>query len=181
MREIFGCAVALGMLLAGCAPVQMRSQIDRPIGDSYVSAGDIVVRVQRTDDLPNVFGRADPFGRTRDRGFTEVRYMGLNPSGMPAFRRRDVDIMTNETTMSRTGGFSSFQARGNAHQALGGGSAQFNAFGTSYTAPTANVGALPSDTVEFALDLRQSRVVTIGQNGFEVIDASPAGLKYRAY
>lgn len=32
-----------------------------------------------------------------------------------------------------------------------------------------------------ALDLRQSRVVTIGQNGFEIIDASPAGLKYRAY
>ena len=58
------------------------------------------------DDLPKVFGRADLFGRTRDRGFSEVRYMGLNASGMPVFQRRDVDIMTNETTMSRTGGFS---------------------------------------------------------------------------
>jgi hypothetical protein len=44
-----------------------------------------------------------------------VRYIGLNASGMPVFRRRDVDIMINETTMSRTGVFSTFQARGGRH------------------------------------------------------------------
>jgi hypothetical protein len=92
-----------------------------------------------------------------------------------------VDIMTNETTMSRTGGFSTFQAQGAAQQVGGVGGAQYNAIGTSYSAPTANVDTLPSDTVEFTLDLKQSRVVTIGQNGFEVIDANPAGLKFRAY
>jgi hypothetical protein len=107
--------------------------------------------------------------------------MGLNASGMPVFRRRDVDIMTNESTMSRTGGFSTFQAQGAAHQAGNTGGAQYNAIGTSYSPPIANVGALPPDTVEFALDLRQSRVVTVGQSGFEVMDATPAGLKFRAY
>jgi len=181
MRWTFGYIVALAILVLGCAPVQMRSQIDRPAGESYASTGDIVLRVHRTDDLPNVFGRADLFGRTRDRGVTEVRYMGLNASGMPVFRRRDVDIMTNESTMSRTGGFSTFQAQGAAHQTGNVGSARYNAIGTSYSAPIANVGALPPDTVEFALDLRQSRVVTVGQSGFEVMDASPAGLKFRAY
>jgi hypothetical protein len=100
---------------------------------------------------------------------------------MPVFRRRDVEIMTNETTMSRTGSFSTFQAQGGAHQFGSVGSAQFNASGTSYSAPVANVGALPPDTAEFVLDLRQSRVVTIGQNGFEVLEANPAGVKFRTY
>jgi transposase len=67
--------------------------------------------------------------------------------------------------MSRTGSFSTFNARGGASQFGNVGRGQFIATGTSYSAPTANVGALPADTVEFVLDLRQSRVVTIGQNG----------------
>jgi hypothetical protein len=178
MRAII---LSVSLCLTCCAPVQMRAQMDRPAGELYVSAGDIVLRVQRADSLPNVFGRADLFGRTRDRGFSEVRYMGLNSAGSPVFRRRDVDIMTNETTMSRTAGFSAYQAQGGAHQVLGAGTASFSAAGASYTAPVANVGALAPDTVEFALNLRQSRVVTVGQNGFEVIDASPAGLRFRTY
>jgi hypothetical protein len=181
MRGKITSILGLAIFLVGCAPVQMRSQVDRPAGESYASTGDIVLRVNRMDDLPNVFGRADLFGRTRDRGFTEVRYMGLNASGMPVFRRRDVDIMTDETTMSRTGSFSTFQAHGAAQQVGRVGGAQYNAVATSYSAPTANIDALPPDTVEFTLDLKQSRVVTIGQNGFEVIDANPAGLKFRAY
>ena len=180
MRGKITSILGLAIFLVGCAPVQMRSQVDRPAGESYASTGDIVLRVNRMDDLPNVFGRADLFGRTRDRGFTEVRYMGLNASGMPVFRRRDVDIMTDETTMSRTRSFSTFQAHGAAQQVGRVGGAQYNAVATSYSAPTANIDALPPDTVEFTLDLKQSRVVTIGQNGFEVIDANPAGLKFRA-
>jgi len=92
-----------------------------------------------------------------------------------------VDIMTNETTMSRTGGFSTYQAQGSAYQAGYMGAAQSTASGMSYTAPVANVGALPPDAMEFALDLRQSRVVTIGRNGFEVLAATPAGVTFRAY
>jgi hypothetical protein len=174
-------AFALFVVLSACAPVEMRSQLDRPAGEAYASTGDIVLRVQRVDDLPNVFGRADIFGRTRDRGFTELRYMGINASGMPVFRRRDVDVVTNESTMSRTGGFSTFQAQGAARQVGAVGSAQYGAVGASYSPPTANVEALPPDTVEFALDLRLNRVVTVGRNGIEVIDATPSGVKFRAY
>ena len=73
MRAIF---LGVLFLVVACAPVQVRSQtqIDRPTGDRYASVGDIVLRVQNTEALPNMFGRADLFGRTRDRGFTEVRY-----------------------------------------------------------------------------------------------------------
>ena len=65
--------LAWSAVLSGCAPVETRSHLDRPAGETYASTGDIVLRVQRVDDLPNVFGRADLFGRTRDRGFTELR------------------------------------------------------------------------------------------------------------
>jgi hypothetical protein len=151
MLRVMTRIVAFGIvILTACAPVEMHSQIDHPAGEIlYASTGDIVLRVNRADDLPNLFGRADLFGRTRDRGFSEVRFMGLNEAGMPIFRRRDVDIATNETTMSRTGGFGSFQAQGTASQIGDIGASQFSAKGASYTAPIANVGPLPPDTVEF--------------------------------
>ena len=100
---------------------------------------------------------------------------------LPLFRRRDVVIMTNETTMSRTGGFSSYQAQGSAYQVGSVGGAQFSAGGASHTAPLANVGALSPDTVEFTLDLHKGRVVTIGAHGFEVIDATQSGLRFSPY
>jgi len=75
--------------------------------------------------------------------------------------------MTNETTMSQTGSFAAFQAHGSR--------TQFSAAGSSYVAPIANVSTLPPDTLEFTLDLRQSRLVTVGQSGFEVLEANPAG------
>ena len=34
-----------------------------------------MLRLDLREDLPNAFGRADIYGRTRDRGFSELRYM----------------------------------------------------------------------------------------------------------
>jgi len=174
-------AVCLIVATSGCAPVEMKAAADRPAGETYASAGDVVLKVQRTDNLPNAWGRADLFGRTRDRGFTELRYMGLGPQGMPVFRRRDVEIITNETTMSRTAGISTYQAAGSAFVAGGAGSARYGATGTTIIPATASVTPLAPDTVEFPLDLRQGRTVTVGTNGIEVIEATAAGVRYRAY
>ena len=166
--------IAALLMLTGCGQVQTQSQLSRPAGEVYVGVGDIVFRIARAENLPNAFGRADVFGRTRERGFTEVRYLGIAPSGQVIFRRRDVDIATNETTMSRTMGFGLLSARGNS-------TGQFTATSTSFSPANAQVTALPPDTIDIALDLAQVRRVQVGEHGFDVLDATAGGVRVRVY
>ena len=130
-----------------------------------------MVRIDAQESMPNAFGKADIFGRTRDRGFSELRFKGIAPSGFAVFRRRDVDIMTNETTMSRAGLGSTVATA----QPMGQG---VIVSGVTTQAPPPNVAVLPPDTTEFALDLYQGRIITIRDRVIEVIDANPAGVRF---
>ena len=95
--------------------------------------------------------------------------MGLNAAKQPLFRRRDLDIMTNETTMSRSGLRTAFvDAQPNG--------AGVTVTGVSTSAPQEHVQALPPDTVEFALDLSKSRTITIRDRSVEIVDANAAGV-----
>jgi hypothetical protein len=156
------------------SPGETHNRVDRAPGQAFASTGDVTRRVDRRDDLPNAFGRADMFGRTRDRGFVELRYMGTNSAGQTVFRRTDVDIYTNETTMSQMG----FRTTAvTAHQA--GNTVVASGMGAA--APPATVGALPPDTVEFALDPTQGRTITIRDHGIEVLQFNSAGIQYRLW
>jgi hypothetical protein len=64
--------------------------------------GDAVLDLKITEPLPNVFGKADIFGRTRAAGRVIVRYLGER-GGMAFFSRQDITIQSSDTTMSRTG------------------------------------------------------------------------------
>lgn len=175
-----GGIVTLSVVMA-CAPVETRSGLDRPTGESYASAGDLILRVNRQDNLPNAFGRADVFGRTRDRGYTEIRYMGLNASGNPTFRRRDVEIATNETTMSRSGAFSTYSSQAAGQRTGSVASASYSATGATFIPAHAQVIPLPPDTVDIVLNLRDGRTLTVGQHGAEILEATSAGVRYRVF
>jgi hypothetical protein len=166
----FGAAIAV----ASCSPVETHNRADRAPGQAFASTGDVMLRVDKRDDLPNAFGRADMFGGTRDRGFAELRYMGTNSAGQPVFRRTDVNIYTNETTMSQMGlrtATVTAQQTGNTVVASGIGA----------SALPATVGALPPDTVQFALDPTQGRTITIQDHGVEILQFNSAGVQYRVW
>lgn len=167
--------VISGVLLSavGCSQVEERNSLARPTGVSVSSVGGIVLRVNRREDLPNAFGRADLFGRTRDRGFIEVRYMGVDERGMPVFRRRDVEVFTNETTVTRSPGFSTFSASGTNNS--------FSASGSSFSPARANVAALPADTIQFAIDMTKNKIVMVEQNGFEIIEFDSSSIRYQTF
>lgn len=76
--------------------------IQAPNKDLETNIGGVVFRVNRASPLPNLFGKADIFGRTVDRGFVELRYKGQSPDGLLLFQLTDVETTSNETTMSRT-------------------------------------------------------------------------------
>ena len=170
-RKILGFALAVSSV-AGCATVEQHTTLSRPVNsEAFVSVGDVMVRVDVTEDLPNAFGRADIYGRTRARGFAEVRYMGLSPEGLAIFRRRDVDIQTNETTMNTMGaGTAVVSAQPAGNGVVGTG---------IYTqAPAPNVQALPPDTIQFALDLSQGRLITIRDKTIEIREVSATGVRF---
>src|SRR5882672_6428379 len=98
-------AVVLGAAsaLAACGSIEQQSALARPAvpGKAYVAGvGDTVMDLKQTQSLPNVVGKADIFGRTRDAGRVVVRFVGLE-SNQALFVRQDVVIQSNETTMSR--------------------------------------------------------------------------------
>lgn len=173
MRFVFvALATTAALGAVGCATVEQQSSIDRPTNiQSFASVGDVVLRVNITEDLPNAFGRADVYGRTRDRGFSELRYVGLSPTGNPVFRRRDVDIQTNETTMN-TGGLGTATV---TTQPYGSGATSTGV----YTLPPApNVQALPPDTIQFELNLAEGRIITMRDHLIEVVSANAAGVQF---
>jgi hypothetical protein len=100
MRACFLCVILLATV-AACSPVQDRSSVAAPAPgqQATVGVGDIVFEIRRRESLPDEFGGADVFGRTRDTGSITLRYTGVQ-DGRASFVRNDVTINTNETTLS---------------------------------------------------------------------------------
>jgi hypothetical protein len=104
MRTLSRIVSAVALTVAACSPIEHQSNVVRPasLGKPYVAGiGDTVLDVRQTQSLPNVVGRADVFGRTRDAGRITVRLIGVE-GNQAIFVRQDVAIQSNETTMSRT-------------------------------------------------------------------------------
>lgn len=165
-------AVILAFVSPSSAWAKQSNSINQPENkEIFVSVGDMLVRVNLRESLPNAFGGPDIFGRKRDRGFIEIRYMGLSPDGRAVFRRRSVDIYTNETTMTRS------QPRwGTATVTASGDTAHVSGF--SVGSDRATVEPLPPDTIEFALDLSKNKIITVEERQIEVTSADSGGVKF---
>ncbi len=164
----------VGVMTAISTPILARdsSKINRPINVEIVSSiGDGMVRVELRESLPNAFGGADIFGRKRNRGMVFLSYFGLR-DGKAVIRRRTVDIMSDETTVSR-GGLSTFN--GTATQS--GGTVSVS--GISTRAPQSNVVTLPPDTVEIYVDAVKGGVLTVEDQIIDVLAADENIIRFK--
>jgi len=92
------------VLLVGCASLQDYSTLKQPLDTTLtVNVGETIFRLKKTRDLPNALGKADLFGRTVDAGYQELRFVGMDGESVVLFAFRDVEVFSNETTMSRSG------------------------------------------------------------------------------
>jgi hypothetical protein len=134
--------------------------------------GGQVLKVQRTSDLPNAFGKADIFGGKLDRGYSVLRYQGLSQNGNAVFRITEVETQSNETTMSRYGGSTSTV---NA-QRIGN-----TVVGTVITndAPRGVTERLPPNTTEFAIDISKTKEFAIAGVKIQILRANETSLNYR--
>ena len=97
-------AALVALSSAACGSIEQKTELSRPVapGQTLIAGvGDAVIDLKLTQSLPNAFGRADVFGRTRSAGRIVVRYLGAQGE-RAYFARQDVLIDSNETTMSRS-------------------------------------------------------------------------------
>lgn len=166
--------LTLVITLAGCgATIQTHERLSQETGrELSTHVGGQVLRVQRTQDLPNAFGKADVFGGKVNGAYTELRYQGVTLEGRAVFRVTEVETESTETTMSRYGGSTStLNARRVGNSVYG--------TVTTYDAPRGSTERLPPNTTEFALDPNKTREFTIAGIKVRVISISETSLVYQ--
>ena len=161
-------------VLAGCgATMQTYERLSQETGRSLTThVGGQVLKVQRTSDLSNAFGKADIFGGKVNRGFTELRYQGLAPDGRLVFRVTEVETESSETTMSRYGGSTSTL---NAQRV---GNSVYGTV-TTYDAPRGTTERLPPNTTQFAVDPARTKELTVGGIKVQILSADETSLTYQ--
>jgi len=95
-------AVALVLsFVVSCAAVRSHRELVQPLGSPLVaSVGSTIFRLNKFGDLPNVVGGRDIFGGKVDRGFAEVKLVGIEGETL-VLEVLDVSRGSTETTMDR--------------------------------------------------------------------------------
>ena len=180
--------IAMTVTLGACASIDHTTSIKQKVDSILIAGpGDLVLRIERERNLENAFGKSDIFGRKTKEGFTELRFAGLEPSGEVVLVRKDVQIMTNETTMSRTPvatttGRSNTSITGSA--STYGNTTQIQGTGTTNYSSTTLVPQkdfhviVPSDSVAIRLAPGERRLPISGYV-IEIISASQNSIEYR--
>lgn len=187
MRHLLSVLAATA-LLGACSTIDHTSSVKQSLDKTLIAGpGDILVRVDRERNLENAFGKADIFGRKTKEGFTELRFGGVEANGEIVLLRKDVQIITNETTMSRTPistttGQATTSVAGNA--TTYGNNTRVQGTGTTnYTSTTLSPTSdshvvVPSDTVAVRIGPNEKRVPIAGYV-VEIVGASRNALEYR--
>jgi len=181
-------ALSLSAIVGGCATIEHTSTTEQPIGQqTIVGAGDVVLRVNKQRNLENAFGKADIFGRKTNEGFSELRFAGVETTGEVVLYRKDVRIITNETTMSRTpisstSGSSNSTITGNYSGSGNVGTVNANAR-TNYSSTTVSPLSdfhvvVPAETIPIRLAVGETKVPMEGYV-VEIIKATPNSLEYK--
>jgi hypothetical protein len=158
-------AICLGFGLISCGEIQQTAAINTAgtkVGNAVVATrGDAVVEVINRESMPNAFGGADIFGRTRATGTTSLIFVG-GTGNKAKFIRRDVDIRSEKTTMNS----SPVVIQNNSTTTFSGyaGGEYFNGTANTYNAPIFLPPNTPSDTITGVREIPISVRVNSGEN-----------------
>jgi len=157
------------LLLALAGPAQaQQTRVTTPLGQTLQAGiGDVILRAEGREPLPNVFGAPDIFGRTRPTGLVVVQYGGVR-GGKAVLSRNSVVMQSDATTVSETG---MFVPRGNAST---------TSSGMHYVPPRrANVTQYRQPTISIAVDWRKNPRVPIAGRTLVIQHADAISITYR--
>jgi hypothetical protein len=178
---------ASSILLVACAQVENRQQLAEPVGRSTtVPIGGAIATINKEKDLPNIFGRADIYGRKVDTGFIKIVYRGRDKDGSVLVEQVDVDVRSNASVLTRMPATYGATSRSNLHGTFeadryGGsgtlaGGGDYHAFGM---APHAEQNlVLPPIATTFAVPAGKTLTLPTGQT-IQFLESEPHQVTYR--
>jgi len=173
----------IAVFATSCAPIKHTSKVSQPIGQPLVvGIGDTLITINNEKSLPNVFGKADLYGRTTPTGMITVQYLGSS-GHVARFIRNGVEINTGATVLNSTPkiipNVQTTETSGRI------GSTRFSGTSTTHGTPTIiparppQAQVLPQAQVEFQIDVSKERSFSVAGKTVVIIDASPTSLTYR--
>ena len=98
MKNFFALFLCLGLI--GCATMQNYNKLKQPEEKILTaSIGSTIFRMNKSSDLPNIYGKADMYGGKVDRGYVELKFKGIKENGSLILQIADVSKSSTETTM----------------------------------------------------------------------------------
>ncbi len=188
-------ALVLALLVIGCAEIEHSSRLVQRLDKPLVSGvGDTIIEIETRESLPNVFGKADLFGRTRPRGKIFVTYLGLE-QGRAAFERYTIRLQSNATTMNSTPiiipqtSTTTYAGSTTVSGRMSGGSFSGTAMSSGTAVTTAPPIVLPpsgsetrvisNNRIRYYLDLTQNRKLIVEGHEILIEEAIASSVKYR--
>lgn len=155
--------------------MQTDVELSTPIGSE-------LFLIKKTRDLPNVFGRADVWGGKVNKGYSELRFMGMTQNGEAIFRYTDIDIESNENVFTRYGSDTTTVTSNTNGSATLSGSIVSGRFSTNTivrnsSAPEATITQLPPNTIEIIFDPK-NRMLPLEGVTVEVIEVQAYLVRY---
>jgi hypothetical protein len=172
--------------LSACGEIEEISSVKASgtrVGDSIVATrGDAVIEVINQESMPNAFGNADIFGRTRATGTTSFIFIGGTGSAAN-FIRRDVDVRSEKTTMNST----PIMVQNTSTTTYSGyvGNTNFGGKSNTSSAPIFLPPNTPADQVTgvreipISVPIKGNNTIAIGGTKFTVLSATRNQLTYQ--
>jgi hypothetical protein len=172
----------LAILLASCAPIEQQTVVSAPVGQRLTAGvGDVVLRAEGRENMPNAFGRADLLGRTRPTGFTTIQYGGMQGNKI-VLLREGVTTQSDATTMNSTPLIVPTQQQSMMSGNVGGMpvSATATTTGMTYIPPSGSTSVNSAQpTIPIVIDWHTSPRVPVVGRIIVIEAATPTSLTYR--
>ena len=195
--NILHISFLLTLLLSGCGEIKNSSRITQEKKESHVAGvGDAIIEIDTRESLPNAFGKADMFGRTRPTGKIIVSYLGLE-QGRAVFERINIRMQSNATTLNSTPliipqtSTTYYSGTSNYAGMMPGGN--FSGSGVSSGTATTTVPPLvlpptgsetriiSNDHMRYYVDLSSERSIVVDGNRIVIDDATASSVRYRIF
>lgn len=193
--KIHYALLATAISLSGCSEIKDTARVSQNLDKSLVAGiGDTVIEVETRESLPNIFGKADLFGRTRPKGKVFIVYLGVE-QGRAAFERNTIRLQSNATTMNSTSviiprsstttysGNTTFSGTtvggGFAGRAVSSGTASTSAPPIILPPSGSETRVISNDRIRYYLDLSKDRKIVVEGTIVLIDDATATSVTYR--
>lgn len=98
---IMSALIIVSLSMSGCGTIRSHRNLEQPMGSVLTTGiGGTVFRLNKTGDLPNAFGGRDIWGGKIDKGFAEMKLVGIEGTVL-MLEIIEVNKHSSETVMDR--------------------------------------------------------------------------------